>query len=255
MAESQPVVPTVHQLIVDNPWFCKNPLFWTAQHLDLLNIKFERIDALLKHPQSRKYLGMKDDDPFYYWSRRFAKNLTSVSKHAAFTRILDLMGVKMWHHPDEKAVFLFDSKDVHVSDCYVCHFTPPFLSELPIIGYFHYDDVKWARLKSIRPQSNPGDGGNPPMARVCRIRLRNVTPIEWSEDPYLVRMLVTTESDPSTAHVFVADIGIRLLECIYDPALCLDGVIWPTVRHCELPMEPYNTFPERVVAELLGYRH
>ncbi|UZP42997.1 hypothetical protein NXS19_010813 [Fusarium pseudograminearum] len=134
---------------------------------------------------------MKDDDPFYYWSRRFAKNLTSVSKHAAFTRILDLMGVKMWHHPDEKAVFLFDSKDVHVSDCYVCHFTPPFLSELPIIGYFHYDDVKWARLKSIRPQSNPGDGGNPPMARVCRIRLRNVTPIEWSEDPYLVGLILS----------------------------------------------------------------
>ncbi|KAM0492312.1 hypothetical protein ACHAP8_009997 [Fusarium lateritium] len=259
MAETKLGYQCVNRLIIENPWFCKNPLFWTAQHLDLIKIRFRRIDAL---PEIRDYYEAKEDDPLYQLAQRFAKSITSGPKSAAFAKILDLMDTNLSHFPQEKAIFMFDTKDVHVSDCYIYHYGSPALCEVPIVGYFHYDDVKWARLKSIRPQSNPGDGGNPPMARVCRIRLRNVTPTEWSEDPYLVglilnfpvRLLVSTEHDPMTAHVFTADIGIRLLECIYDPALCLETVIWPTIQHSELPIEPYNTFADRVVTELLGFR-
>ncbi|KAG8670454.1 hypothetical protein FPOAC1_009870 [Fusarium poae] len=75
-----------------------------------------------------------------------------------------------------------------------------------------------------------------------------------SETFLSVRLLVSTEHDPMTAHVFTAHIGIRLLECIYDPALCLESVTWPTIQHSELPIEPYNTFADRLVAELLGFR-
>ncbi|RGP69600.1 hypothetical protein FSPOR_4705 [Fusarium sporotrichioides] len=255
--ELKPEFESVRQLIVENPWFCKNPLFWTAQHLDLLKIGFQRTDVILKHPQSANHYDVKEDDLMYSLAKRFAKSLTSAAKYDAFVKILDLMGTKLWHFPHEKAVFMFDTKDVHVSDCYTCHYGSPALCEVPIVGYFHYDDVKWARLKNIPPQSNPGDGGNPPMARLCHIRLRNVTPTKWSEDPYLVglvRLLVSNEEDPMTVHVFAADIGIRLLECIYDPALSLEGVVWPIIQHSKLPIEPFNTFAERVVAELLGYR-
>ncbi|KAJ4141605.1 hypothetical protein NW768_000820 [Fusarium equiseti] len=74
-------------------------------------------------------------------------------------------------------------KEFHASSYWISHFPPPVLCEYPIIGYFHYDDVKWDRLENIQPRDKPGNGGNAPVARLCRRRLRNATPTEWSKDP------------------------------------------------------------------------
>jgi len=62
---------------------------------------------------------------------------------------------------------VFAGKKVHVSYCSIFHFPPPVLYEYPIVGYYHYDDVKWDRLEYIQLGDSP-NGGNAPVARLCR---------------------------------------------------------------------------------------
>lgn len=91
----------------------------------------------------------------------------------------------------DKATFMFGGEDIHVSTCSVFTYGVPTMSKWSTVGYFHYEDVKWARLQNSLPRANPGNGGNAPVARVCRLRLRKVTPAEWTEDPYLVAMILS----------------------------------------------------------------
>ena len=68
-------------------------------------------------------------------------------------------------------------------------------------------------------------------------------------------MVVTTDHDLKTIHVFMANVSIRLLECIYWPGLRLEGVTWPVIHHLQVPTEPVCNFPDRLLFEVLGVRY
>ncbi|RBR26240.1 uncharacterized protein FIESC28_00885 [Fusarium coffeatum] len=57
---------------------------------------------------------------------------------------------------------MFTGKKVHITSCWISYFPPLVLYKYPIVGYFHYDDVKWDRLENIQPRDNLGNGGNAP---------------------------------------------------------------------------------------------
>ncbi|KAJ4138524.1 hypothetical protein NW768_002361 [Fusarium equiseti] len=278
MAEPREQYESLHQLIVKNPWFCKDPLFWTDEHLKLLDIQFQPIGHLIPYPAICRPIC----DASVAFGKQLIAGLTSEAKRAAFVKLFRSLGQGLVHPRDEMAVFMFSGKEVHTSSCWISHFPPPVLyNEYPVIGYYHYDDVKWDRHESIQPRDNPWVrvGGNAPVARLCRRRLRNATPAEWSKDPYIVglilslaqwswrqerhpylqnfpvRLVMTTDRDPKTVYVFMADVSVRLLDCIYWPGLSLEGVTWPVIRHLKVPAEPVCNFPDRLLFEVMGIRY
>ncbi|SCO54456.1 uncharacterized protein FFNC_15522 [Fusarium fujikuroi] len=112
-----------------------------------------------------------------------------------------------------------------------------------------------------------------------RRKLRNVIPSLWFEDSYLVcvllslaqlqwrrpqtprpkicnaRLLVTNKSDTTHAHIFQADIPYEILEALDHPTLDMEGVVWPTIQHIQVPFEPYASFATRVIVQLVGYEY
>ncbi|RFN54227.1 hypothetical protein FIE12Z_1353 [Fusarium flagelliforme] len=229
---------SLHQLIVKNPWICRDPLSWTDKHLKLLNIQFQPIAPIAPYPSiCRSYC-----DPSIAYGKQFVAGLTSEAKRAALVKLFRILGCGLVHPTEAMATFMFAGKE---------------------------------------PSDNPGAriGGNAPVARLCRKRLRAATPAEWSKDPYIVglilslaqwswrqerhplllllpvRLIVTTDHDPKTVHVFKANVSIRLLECIYWPGLSLEGVTWPVIRHLQVASEPVCNFPDRLLFEVLGVRY
>ena len=200
---------SLHQLIVASPWICKGPLLWTDKHLELLGIKFQPTGPLVPFPSICRSIC----DPSAAYGKEFVAGLTSEAKRAAFVRIFQSLSYGYVHltwantlpsslvsfvltfpvFSEEKAIFMYDGKKIHTTSCWISQPLPPVLYEYPIIGYFHYDDVKWDRLESIQPKDNPGAriGGNAPVARLCRRRLQNATPQEWYKDPYLVGLILS----------------------------------------------------------------
>ncbi|CAG7558917.1 unnamed protein product [Fusarium equiseti] len=67
---------------------------------------------------------------------------------------------------------------------------------------------------------------------------------------FSVHLVVTTDHEPKTIHMFMDNVSIRLLECIYWPGLSLEGVIWPVIRHLQVPAEPVCNFPDRLQGTL-----
>jgi hypothetical protein len=53
----------------------------------------------------------------------------------------------------------------------------------------------------------------------------------------------------------MANVSIRLLECIYWPGLSLEGVTWPVIRHLQVASKPVYNFPNRLLFEVLGVRY
>lgn len=61
---------------------------------------------------------------------------------------------------------------------------------LPIIGYFHYDTVALKRKRKLMPRPHPIRGYNEPVRRIYQRKLASITPRKWSQDPYLVSILL-----------------------------------------------------------------
>ena len=88
MGSSQEVYESLHQLIVKNPWVCKGPLFWTTEHLKLLNIRFQPIDLIIPHPAICRSYG----DPSIAFGKQPAAALTSEAKRAALAKLFQVLG-------------------------------------------------------------------------------------------------------------------------------------------------------------------
>jgi hypothetical protein len=64
-------------------------------------------------------------------------------------------------------------------------------------------------------------------------------------------LLVTNKSDTTHAHIFQADIPYDVLETLDHPTLDMENIKWPTIRHIQVPFEPYSSFAERIVVQLV----
>lgn len=64
-------------------------------------------------------------------------------------------------------------------------------------------------------------------------------------------MLVTNKSDTTHAHIFQTDIPYDVLETLDHPTLDMENIKWPTIRHFQVPFEPYSSFAERIVVQLV----
>ncbi|KAJ5573726.1 uncharacterized protein N7459_008153 [Penicillium hispanicum] len=66
------------------------------------------------------------------------------------------------------------------------------------------------------------------------------------------RLLVTHRISDQYIHLYEAEITAELLNALKDPNNATNPIEWPTIRWRKLPFEPFDTFDNRLVAELVA---
>ncbi|EWZ31012.1 hypothetical protein FOZG_15423 [Fusarium oxysporum Fo47] len=230
---------SLHRLSVENSWFATHPILWTSQHLNLLGVPFQHFEGPLHAPQP-----CGDD----------VKDLDAIEVVYHVTRLATVSSTVMkLKSALYAAKFFYARRPVHETLCHVLHVAKPSpKKQPPVIGYAYYKAINRERQRRFTPRLHPKSDINHPVERLCRLYLRKVTPDNWSDDPYIVRLLLAVDRDKNFAHVFQADVDAHILKALDEPTLDLNGVAWPRITHTKVALQPYLTFPGRIVAGLLG---
>ncbi|RAK81324.1 uncharacterized protein BO72DRAFT_524295 [Aspergillus fijiensis CBS 313.89] len=142
------------------------------------------------------------------------------------------------------------------------------------VGYLQYNSIHGACRKLFEARPGPRAESNRVGGTLCWKRMQQITPEEWTEDPYFMcpllalaqfeeqrrdesspatftsRLLVTEVADKEKIVLYEADIATELLDGLKNPKEADRPMNWPIVRRKKIPYQPYNTFPERITAEL-----
>ncbi|KAF5686390.1 hypothetical protein FCIRC_2946 [Fusarium circinatum] len=279
MEEPKPITKSLHRLSVENGRFHVHPLFWTSKHLQVLHCHFNHVDSsalTLSLPPSPPLSPSSDaerDDLVRLVPRITDGQFTS-GRFACFSVMMRARGII---NASTRPYFLYNKLKLHVPECEVFTLSDAYKLEVrPVVGHFQYDELVKMRKRAIRPRRHPVPGlSNLPAERLYERRLRELTPALWFEDPYLVcvmislaqiqwkirkgtgdaylvRLLVTSTTDTTHAHVFQADIPPKLLRALDNPTEDMDNLVWPAIRHIQVPFEPHASFSERVAGQLLA---
>ncbi|PNP77041.1 hypothetical protein FNYG_09654 [Fusarium nygamai] len=271
---------SLHGLSVENSWFATHPVFWTSQHLDLLGIRFLHLDGPRHAAQPRRDNAVKlDPVKIVFHIMRLASIPEPEDKLKSAFYLLCTPGSPL--KPRSKPPkFFYAGRAAHETLCYVFHVARPSpRAQPPVVGFTYYRAFNWERKRRYTPRTHPKSKSgktNGPVKRICKILLRKVTPQKWEEDPYIVclllslaqaqamkqkrekpdtfpvRLLVAVDGDTNFAHVFQAEIDACILRALDKPTFNLNGVTWPTITHTKVTFDPYLTFPDRLMAEMLG---
>ncbi|KAF4456623.1 hypothetical protein F53441_1281 [Fusarium austroafricanum] len=257
----------LHQLSVESPWFPIHPLFWTTQHLELLHCNFQQVD--------------RDVETLHSGINHHGNDLTRDAETLATTVLPTMKSISAQHLlcPQGSPLkringvppFIYANRQVHLPECDVYLVNNKNRQTPLIVGFYHYNNVTKARKRTLSAPGHPGQGYNGPGTRICLRKLRQVTPPLWSEDPYLicvllslaqlqwraslsrqpisilVRLLVTNMMDTTHAHVYEADFPSNVLQSLMTPTIYMGNITWPTIKHIEVPFKPYLSFSQRII--------
>ncbi|KAK2667628.1 hypothetical protein RAB80_016819 [Fusarium oxysporum f. sp. vasinfectum] len=253
---------SLHRLSVENSWFATRPILWTSQHLNLLGVRFQHFEGPLHAPQPRGD-DVKDLDAIevVYHVTRLATVSSTVMKLKSALYLLCAPGSPLGCKP--QFVWTDTPQNSFTQDApFTKHCAMFFMSpshspkkQPPVIGYAYYKDINRERQRRFTPRLHQKSDINHPVERLCRLYLRNVTPDNWSDDPYIVclllalaqaqstkqreekpetfpvRLLLAVDGDKNFAHVFQADVDAHILKALDEPTLDLNGVAWPRITH------------------------
>lgn len=168
--------------------------------------------------------------------------------------------------------------------------------QLPVIGYLNYTDVSGIRWHKCQPRHH-GGGDDSAISRLGKKKFDQVTPKEWTEDPYFVcvllslaqfqerrlksprpkihlvsapcplkflrfcrfvsladipksRLLIASPMDRHFIHLYEARITCDLLRMLDNPAAATVQANFPTIERTQIPFRPFETFQERILAQL-----
>ncbi|KAE8155370.1 hypothetical protein BDV25DRAFT_1061 [Aspergillus avenaceus] len=249
-----------------------SPLLWTYRHLDLVGCRFEYADVNLG--------AMPDSSPEEQdLAEQLARNIFPVIKHRALVAILVGEGRPFVKHYIGSH-FFFAGKPVHRPRYTVFHLRPPAFQHTPqisppLIGYFHYTNVNGDRRRKFESCPDPRRRPDPIGGIICRKRLAQVTPPQWTEDPYFVclllalaqlqesklkyklttyisRLLVVHVVDREYIYFYEAEITADLLCALRNPNAASSYTEWPTIRWRKIPYQPYETFANRLISTLVS---
>ncbi|KAF4332763.1 hypothetical protein FBEOM_13412 [Fusarium beomiforme] len=179
--------------------------------------------------------------------------------------------------------FYYAGRRIHLPECDVFMISERLLRAKgdamhhpePIVGHYQYNaDMD----RQMRLRARPGPGGlmNEPVQHIFDIRLKEITPENWLNDPFLVcvllslaqvhwswddgsqpriyspRLLVTNKADSENAYVFAADIPSQFLDGLMNPNRSIGDIFLPPINFTKVPFEPYINFAERIQVHLLG---
>ncbi|KAJ5959282.1 uncharacterized protein N7479_006432 [Penicillium vulpinum] len=227
-----------------------DPLLWTYRHLDLVGCRFEDVDTTIT--ESTQDDCRTDDD------QRPSQKLPSNTEQLATNPF-----------PTVKYRCLVNLL-VGEGRAFAKIRSPP------LVGYLHYTNVNGDRRRKFEPCPGPNGSLNFIGARILKIRLAQIAPKEWTKDPYFVcillalaqlqerklesskpitytsRLLVTNISDREYIHFYEAKISAELLGVLRGPRTTTEYTKWPTIQQRKLPFKPYDTFGDRIMAELVA---
>ncbi|RDW64546.1 uncharacterized protein DSM5745_09957 [Aspergillus mulundensis] len=269
-----------------------NPLLWTSHHFNLVGGQFvEMVDHPIQStqdntkteenakPPSDAELSATTPIPAVKSDAElFARTPIPAAKHRRLVDILVGKGrafAKYGKGPD----FFFTGIPVHRPHCTVFyrHGQPDKHVDGPLlVGHLPYGHVKGGRTRLFQPCPDPRGRLNRIGAEICEKRVAQVTPTEWTEDPYFAcvllalaqlqerkldlpnpttytsRLLVTSMRDHDSVYLYDAEITSELLGALARPKSATRHIKWPVIMRRKLPIKPYNTFPDRLAAELVA---
>ncbi|KAJ5927250.1 hypothetical protein N7516_009023 [Penicillium verrucosum] len=266
-----------------------NPLFWTSCHLDALGCSFQHIDNFSTKDIYNHYEAppqRNDNQTSSAKSRTrvsdaemLAKSAVPSVKYNILCRFLlhDGSGFNMRSKGPE---FFFAGQPVHRPRYTVFHrrnqpnqFNP---DAQPLIGYLDYLDVTGLRAKRLKPRTRRDKGHDTVGARIFTKKLSRVTPAEWTEDRYflcvllsiaqlqerlskdsstpsfLSRLLVVNRDDDDFIYLYEGQFACEFLKMLDKPTAATNCTNFPTIHLRKIPFQPFETFGERILAEILA---
>ncbi|PNP58430.1 hypothetical protein FNYG_15093 [Fusarium nygamai] len=265
---------SLHSLSVANAWFQASPLHWTAGHLELVGFRFIEVEEA---SGTQGHHTQQDGRLTYYATRLATTPVENMKSH--YVRSL-FKGTGVLEFVLVAAAFHYCGRLVHVPHCSAFriagHIAVPYPE--PIVGYYSYN-VDEDRKARFTARAGPPGTMNLPMEQIYERRLARVTPQDWTQDPYLVcimislaqvqersdttgqprlylvRLLVTCKDEQENAYVYKADIPSELLECLKFPSRPMDDFEFPAITVAKVAFEPYETFGSRAVKALVGAQY
>ncbi|KAF5974932.1 hypothetical protein FCOIX_7971 [Fusarium coicis] len=271
------IIKSFHNLSVQHPNFGVSPKYWTSDHLWILGIDFSEIQytdppvvSFDFDAKVAKILGVT--------AKKLAIGNISESKAFWVELLLLRNGGSVISSMSERLYFKYGERQVRLIKAEVSIFR--IKEELsiphvdPIMGYYRYNADEQRRKRFTAPAA-PGGLDNSMVQGKYDIKIRKVTPEDWSHDPYLlaiilslaqlqqrksygprglylVRLLVTNTEEPYYAYVYKVDVPYQLLESLRCPTRTIEDFEFPQVKYVKVPFEPYKTFSERVLFHLAG---
>ncbi|PYI00739.1 hypothetical protein BO78DRAFT_412039 [Aspergillus sclerotiicarbonarius CBS 121057] len=234
------------------------PLYWTSRHLALVGCRFESVDK----PSTTPTAARPEDDSnspspvSIHDVHPLPTELSSDERHAWF---IDMLVGKRTPFDEHRIGTAFHFTDIRIHRPFYSLFVrrdqtheETNQGSPPVVGHFDYTEVTTTREKKFQPWPDPSGRPNSIGERLGMKRLAEVTPQDWSEDPYFSRLFVTNVSDEEYVHLYDARITNELIAVLKDPNAATEYVQWPTIYHIMLPYKPYESFMDRLVAELVA---
>jgi hypothetical protein len=194
MDQQTPITKSLHRLCVENPRFLVHPLFWTSEHLRVLHCHFEHLNSAALSPSLPPSPPLSPSSDTDSDLTRIVPLLLNgrfpSTKFACFSKLMRARGVI---NAQDRPRFLYNKLRLHTPECDVFLTSDVHkLQQRPIIGYFQYEELVKQRERALTPKRHPVAGAdNLPVERLYQRRLRDLTPALWSEDPYLVCILLS----------------------------------------------------------------
>ncbi|KAJ5917544.1 hypothetical protein N7466_011098 [Penicillium verhagenii] len=266
-----------------------DPLFWTSRHLDLVGCRFKPLESRENIRDIGDTREAQNNDDTRQWAEcdglvpvpppppsapeRLANSCAPLVKLSALTHILEYEGSPFEERCEKGPRFYFAGQAIHRPNSVV--FGHRKQANQSLIGYFDYTSATYGREDKFQAKSHPTCGNNAPVGRLHQKRLAQIIPVNWEEDPYFVcillsiaqlqerspttkkqtthtsRLLVTKWPDCAFIYLYEAQFTSELLNAIENPQTATMHTNWPIITRKRIPFKPFDTFQQRLVAELL----
>ncbi|KAJ5611941.1 hypothetical protein N7528_009046 [Penicillium herquei] len=219
-------------------------------------------------------------DPIH--AEKIAMNSSLETKKIHLTKILTLKGGRFLHRK-EPPEFYFHGRVVHRPKSYLfrrCGYKSPpptHASLTSLVCYVHYTSINGTRRnRKYGPMYGPKGKENKISHKIWLKKVTQMTPKDWTRDPYFLshllalaqfdakdpstpkkdnytaRLIVTNMIEREYIHLYEATIPSEVLNALQDPKNAPNPPEWPTIWKKDIPYKPYDTFADRLVAELVA---
>ncbi|CAI7603781.1 unnamed protein product [Penicillium glandicola] len=182
--------------------FLVEPICWTSRHLEILGCRFEHLDHVPADDiEPNANTSQPIDDGKKLEKRRgvtptheeiFATARYIMSREDSF----EFLVFPLLNRKCERPHFFFANKRIHRPQYNVFYRSRKrnqraSQAPRPMIGYLDYRDVEDYRQKMFPARCPPDGLTNRPGGRIRLKRIAQITPKNWSEDPYLLCVLLS----------------------------------------------------------------